>query len=124
MSKSLGNVLDPIEIVDRAELTPALELVWERVRRLNRYVEETTPWALAKDPANDGRLDVVLATLVEGVRVVAVLLAPVLPETVEKLLGALGAPDIAYAGATLTAGAVTQVQALAPLFPKDIPAAA
>jgi methionyl-tRNA synthetase len=111
-------------LVDRAELTPALELVWERVRRLNRYVEETTPWALAKDPANADRLDVVLATLVEGVRVIAVLLASVLPETTEKLLAALGTPDIAYERATLTAGAVTQVQALAPLFPKDIPAAA
>ncbi|WP_354698667.1 Methionine--tRNA ligase [Paraconexibacter sp. AEG42_29] len=110
-------------LIDRAELTPALELVWERVRRLNRYVEETTPWALAKDPANAERLDVVLATLIEGVRVVAVLLAPVLPETVDKLLAALNAPDIAYAGATLTAGAVTQVDVLAPLFPKDLPPA-
>ncbi|MCW3013087.1 MAG: methionyl-tRNA synthetase [Solirubrobacterales bacterium] len=111
-------------LIDRAELTPALELVWERVRRLNRYVEETAPWTLANDPANAERLDVVLATLVEGLRVVAVLLASVLPETTEKLLATLGAPDTAYAGATLTAGTVAQVQALAPLFPKDIPAAA
>ncbi|MCW2996940.1 MAG: methionyl-tRNA synthetase [Solirubrobacterales bacterium] len=111
-------------LIDRAELTPALELVWERVRRLNRYVEETAPWTLAKDPADAERLDVVLATLVEGVRVVAVLLASFLPETAEKLLAALGAPDTAYAGATLTAGTVTQVQALSPLFPKDIPVAA
>jgi methionyl-tRNA synthetase len=110
-------------LIDRVELTPALELVWERVRRLNRYVEETAPWTLAKDEANAERLDVVLATLIEGLRVVAVLLASVLPETVEKLLGALGAPDIAYERATLTAGAVTQVQAIAPLFPKDIPPA-
>ncbi len=110
--------------VDRAELTPALELVWERVRRLNRYVDETTPWTLAKDPEQAQRLDVVLATLIEGVRVVAVLLAAVLPETTAKLLAALGAQDVAYASATLTAGTVTQVQALAPLFPKDLPAPA
>ena len=111
-------------LIDRAELTPAVELVWERVRRLNRYVEETAPWALAKDPAQAARLDVVLATLMEGVRVVAVLLAAVLPETADKLLSALGTPDIAYAGATLTAGTVTQVGALSPLFPKDLPVAA
>ncbi|MCW3038549.1 MAG: methionyl-tRNA synthetase [Solirubrobacterales bacterium] len=111
-------------LIDRAELTPAIELVWERVRRLNRYVEETTPWALAKDEGSADRLDVVLATLVEGVRVVAVLLSPVLPETTEKLLAALGAPDVAYERATLTAGAVSHVDALAPLFPKDLPAAA
>lgn len=111
-------------LIDSAQLTPALELVWERVRRLNRYVEESTPWALAKDEANADRLDVVLATLIEGVRVVAVLLASVLPETTEKLLAALNAPDVAYERATLTAGAVTHVEALAPLFPKDLPAAA
>jgi methionyl-tRNA synthetase len=111
-------------LIDRAELTPALELIWERVRRLNRYVEETAPWTLAKDDANAERLDTVLATLVEGVRVVAVLLASVLPETADKLLAALNAPDIAYERAVLTAGAVTHVEALAPLFPKDIPPAA
>jgi methionyl-tRNA synthetase len=110
--------------IDRADLTPALELVWQRVRRLNRYVDESAPWILAKDPERADELDVVLATLIEGLRVVAVLLAPVLPATVEKLLGALGAPSIDYSGARLTAGSVRQVEALAPLFPKDLPAPA
>ncbi len=110
--------------IDRADLTPALELVWQRVRRLNRYVEESAPWTLAKDPERADELDVVLATLIEGLRVVAVLLAPVLPATVEKLLGALGTPSIDYSGARLTAGVVRQVEALAPLFPKDLPAPA
>ena len=39
------------ELLDRAELTQALEEIWARVRRLNRYVEETRPWDLAKDEA-------------------------------------------------------------------------
>ena len=39
------------ELLDRAELTQALEEIWVRVRRLNRYVEETRPWDLAKDEA-------------------------------------------------------------------------
>ena len=40
------------ELLGRAEITPALDRIWQRVRRLNRYVEETAPWQLAKDEAN------------------------------------------------------------------------
>ena len=42
-------------LLDRAEITQALERIWQRVRRLNRYVEEQAPWKLAKDPAQAGR---------------------------------------------------------------------
>src|SRR6185436_7890030 len=49
--------------VDRADLTPALEVIWQRVRRLNRYVEEQAPWQLAKDDARADDLDRVLRTL-------------------------------------------------------------
>ena len=51
-------------MIDRAELTGALEVIWQRVRRLNRYVEERAPWQLAKDDARAEELDRVLATLV------------------------------------------------------------
>src|SRR6478752_705041 len=47
------------ELLDRTELTQALEEIWVRVRRLNRYVEETRPWDLAKDVDQAARLDVV-----------------------------------------------------------------
>ncbi|MTD46538.1 methionine--tRNA ligase [Conexibacter sp. W3-3-2] len=105
--------------VDALELTPALDAIWELVKRLNRYVEETTPWVLAKDEARAGELDTALASLVAGVRSLAVLLHPWLPEATEKLRGALGAPSTAYADAALVAGRVTQVEKLAPLFPKQ-----
>jgi methionyl-tRNA synthetase len=104
--------------IDRAELTQALEVIWQRVRRLNRYVEEQAPWQLAKDDARAGDLDRVLRTLAEGLRVVTVLLSPCLPESSAKLLDALGAPDLSLAGATLEGGRVEQVTALEPLFPK------
>ena len=42
-------------LLDRAEITQALERIWQRVRRLNRYVEERAPWQLAKDDANAER---------------------------------------------------------------------
>ena len=56
------------ELIDRAELTLALDEIWQRVRRLNRYVEEQAPWQLAKDEARADELDRVLGTLVEGLR--------------------------------------------------------
>jgi methionyl-tRNA synthetase len=107
------------QLLDRAELTQALDVVWRRIRRLNRYVEEQAPWQLAKDEARADELDRVLASLVEGLRVVTVLLHPYLPETAEKLLGALGAPDLSLEGARFGATAgVERVTKLEPLFPK------
>jgi methionyl-tRNA synthetase len=80
-------------MIDRAELTGALEVIWQRVRRLNRYVEERAPWQLAKDDARAEELDRVLATLVVGLRVLGVLLYPYMPSSADKLLGALGCED-------------------------------
>jgi methionyl-tRNA synthetase len=104
--------------LDRAELTPALEEIWQRVRRLNRYVEEQAPWRLAKDDSRQDDLDRVLRTLVEGLRVVTVLLWPYLPASAERLLAALGAPDLSLAGAELGSGRIERVVAIESLFPK------
>lgn len=106
-------------LIDRVELTSALDEIWARVRRLNRYVEEQAPWRLAKDPERADDLDRVLRTLAEGLRVVSVLLHPYLPTSTTKLLETLGAPDTALAGAIFGAGAIAQVKALEPLFPKQ-----
>ena len=111
------------ELIDRAELTLALEEIWERVRRLNRYVEEQAPWQLAKDESRAGELDRVLTTLAEGLRVVAVLLWPYLPASSERLLAALGAGggalDLSLQGATLGAGKIERVVKIESLFPKE-----
>ena len=69
------------ELLDRAELSQALEQAWRLVRRLNRYVEETRPWDLARDEADPERLDEVLYNLTEGLRVTTLLLVPYLPRT-------------------------------------------
>jgi methionyl-tRNA synthetase len=92
-------------LMDRAEPTQALDHIWRRVRRLNRYVEEQAPWQLARDPADADKLDQTLASLIEGLRTVNVMLEPFMPETTTKLRDALGSP-----------GGV--VAALEPLFPK------
>ena len=105
-------------LLDRAEITQALEAIWERVRRLNAYVAETEPWKLAKDPDRAADLDRALASMIEGVRVVAILLAPYLPETVDKLQAALGAPDLTFEGVEYGARRLEQVEKVAPLFPR------
>jgi methionyl-tRNA synthetase len=105
------------ELLARAELTVALEEVWQRVRRLNRYVEEQAPWALAREAARAGDLEVVLASLAEGLRVVTLALVPYMPAKTATLLEALGT-DAAGARAFAHAGWGGPVSALAPLFPK------
>jgi methionyl-tRNA synthetase len=109
--------------IDRAELTLALDRIWQRVRRLNRYVEEQAPWLLAKDEARAGDLDRVLRTLAEGLRSVTVLLWPYLPASAERLLAALGDEDLSLQRAALGAGAIARVSPIEPLFPKDRPPA-
>jgi methionyl-tRNA synthetase len=106
------------ERLDRADLTGALDEIWQRVRRLNRLVEERAPWTLARDPQQAEELDRVLRSLAEGLRVVTVLLAPWLPEATQRLLGALGRPSVAFDGARLGAATPERVGALDPLFPK------
>src|SRR3954452_13125694 len=89
-----GLVQEVSELLDKAEITQALDRIWQRVRRLNRYVEETAPWQLAKDDAKAEQLQTTLRSLAEGLRVAGVLLAPYIPESVDKLLDALGAPEL------------------------------
>ncbi len=112
------------ELIGKAELTLALEEIWERVRRLNRYVEERAPWQLAKDDSRAPELDRVLGTLVEGLRVVAVLLWPYLPASSERLLEALGAGggalDLSLAGAAFGTGKIARVGKIESLFPKEL----
>jgi methionyl-tRNA synthetase len=104
-------------LLDRAELTQALEAIWSRVRRLNRYVEETKPWELAKDEAEAERLDTVLYNLAEGIRVLALLLHPYMPETSGKALEALaeGNRELDAFGARRGGARTERIE---PLFPK------
>jgi methionyl-tRNA synthetase len=105
------------ELLDLAELSQALEEAWRLVRRLNRYVEETRPWDLARDEADPERLDEVLYNLAEGLRVTTLLLVPYLPQTAERLLVALGEQSRELS--ELGAGPGGRgVERLPPLFPK------
>ena len=71
----------------------AIASVFDLLRRANKYVDETTPWSLAKDEAKADRLKTVIYNLLESLRISAVLLAPVMPETCEKILHAVNAEN-------------------------------
>lgn len=68
----------------------ALNDIWVIVRRLNKYIDETTPWVLAKDEVNNPRLANVLYTLLEGIRIVSVMIQPFMPQTPSKVWKQIG----------------------------------
>jgi methionyl-tRNA synthetase len=71
--------------IDDLRIPEALDRIWELVGRANKYIDETTPWILAKDPEKKDRLGTVLYNLVESLRFVSVLLSAFLPTTSEKI---------------------------------------
>ncbi|MDQ2622191.1 MAG: class I tRNA ligase family protein, partial [Actinomycetota bacterium] len=104
------------DLLDEAQISQALEEIWVLVRRLNRYVEESQPWVLAKDEADAARLDQVLYCLVEGLRTLTLLLHPYLPNSTATLLAALGEDDLNLK--TFGTGGGGTVEKISPLFPK------
>ncbi|MDF1577113.1 MAG: methionine--tRNA ligase [Desulfurivibrionaceae bacterium] len=99
----------------------ALREVWKVIAMANRYIVNNAPWELAKEPASRERLDTVLYTLLETLRLITLTLHPVMPATATKMKDALGVespPDFdsqAQWGRLVPAAAVTPG---APLFPR------
>ncbi len=117
---------DVTERLDRFDVTGALERIWDVVRALNKEVETTAPWQLAKDESRAAELDRVLYDLVDGLRAVAVALSAYVPDTAAAILAALCQPAgvewerVAY-GLT---GETEGIEAAPPLFPRlESPAA-
>ena len=108
----------------QSQLQAALQSIWGLVNRANKYVDETAPFKLAKDPAQAQRLDEVLYNLTETCRVLAVLLWPFLPGTATKIYAQLGLPGSPDKLDAATWGGLQQGQVIgepAPLFPrKDV----
>ncbi len=78
------------KLLDTYKVSDALSVVFDLAKRCNKYIDETMPWALAKDDEKKARLGTVLYNLLEGIRFIAVLLKPFMPETSDKILEQIG----------------------------------
>lgn len=110
------------DAMDHMELNQAIKDVWNLIGRANKYIDETAPWILAKDPAQSERLQAVMYNLAEALRIIAILIAPFVPVTAPKIyeqLG-LGNPESFFMAdavwGKLATG--TKVQKGEPLFPR------
>ncbi len=79
--------------MDALRVADALTEIFGLFRRCNKYIDETAPWVLAKDPEKADRLSEVLYNLTESISIGANLLAPFLPDTAKKVLAQLNAPE-------------------------------
>ena len=74
------------DCMEKLRVADAITEIFALFKRCNKYIDETTPWVLGKDPAQADRLNTVLYNLVESITVGATLLEPFMPETAEKIL--------------------------------------
>ena len=105
--------------------------VFKVISRANKYIDETAPWVLAKDPEKRPRLARVMYNLLETIRICGALLTPVMPETAEKIMGRIGAAEYGWDtlgtfGVLPAEAAVTAGEALFPRIdiPKELAALA
>lgn len=112
------------EFLDKFEFSKALTTIWKVVNRANKYIDETAPWALAKDAAQADRLGTVLYNMAEVMRIVTVLCGPFMPNLpgrVWEQLGLTGVPgaqtwESLKAWGGLPVG--TKIKRGQPLFPR------
>ncbi len=83
--------------MDSFHVADALEGIFNMLRRANKYIDETTPWSLAKDEAKKERLGAVLYNLLEVIRTAAVMLTPFIPATADSIFAQLATDKRAYA---------------------------
>lgn len=110
------------DAMDHMELNQAIKDVWNLIGRANKYIDETAPWILAKDPAQAERLQAVMYNLAEALRIIAILIAPFVPVTAPKIyeqLG-LGKPESFFMADAIWGKLATgtKVQKGEPLFPR------
>ena len=114
-TSALGKIMKKMETLHVAD---SLDEIWTVVNRANKYIDETMPWALAKDESQKARLGTVLYNLIETIRIITSLLSPYMPETAEKIAAQTGATALDFANADkfgVTAAGVKVGEAV-PLF--------
>ena len=71
--------------MDTLEIGASLDLIFDVLRRSNKFIDESEPWVLAKDESKKDRLETVLYNLLESIRVCGILLKPFIPDTSDKI---------------------------------------
>ena len=107
-----------IKKMNTLHVADSMDEIWKVVDRANKYIDETTPWVLAKNEDDKPRLGTVLYNLVETIRIIAALLSSYMPETSKKIAEQIGADDLSFES-TKTFGetkAGTKVGEAVPLF--------
>ena len=84
------------ELMSGYHVADSLEVLFAALRRANKYIDETTPWVLAKNEEEKGRLATVIYNLLETVRIAAVVLTPYIPATAERIFSQLGSDKCEY----------------------------
>jgi methionyl-tRNA synthetase len=79
--------------MEKMELSNALAVLWKLISRANKYIDETTPWILGKDPHKKERLAAVMFNLAETLRVVSIMIGPFMPSTAKKMQAQINIPD-------------------------------
>ncbi len=118
ITMALDTLPQVTKLLDTYKVSDALSKIFDLAKRCNKYIDETMPWALAKDEEKKARLGTVLYNLLEGIRFVAVLLKPFMPETSDKILEQIGT-DINTLDSLATFGALKagdSVGTATPLF--------
>lgn len=110
------------EQMNELAFNKALQAIWDLVGAANKYIDDTAPWGLAKDPAQTGRLGTVMYNLLEAVRLIGLLVSPFMPQTaisIEQTLG-LGASEVVLDGQDSWGGLQpgTPIAKATPLFPR------
>lgn len=88
MASALKGKVEPL--MDELQFPTALAEIFRFVARTNKYIDETMPWALAKDEANRSRLASVMYNLLESIRIIGVLVSPFMPGTSPKIFQQIG----------------------------------
>lgn len=87
---AVKTLADVDRCINEYKISDSVACILTLARRLNKYIDETMPWALAKDEAQKARLGTVLYNLLEGIRYLAVLLTPYMPDTASAIFEQLG----------------------------------
>ena len=85
-----NTVLSYEKFMDEMDINAAIKVIWTLISRTNKYIDETSPWALAKDEEKRGRLNTVMYNLAETLRIISILISPLMPTTGPKIWEQLG----------------------------------